>query len=216
MREAALALELITKALIALRTQNDAESAGHKSVPTNQEVPRLWEIAGLPRLTVALLLLLLVDEIERRKRRPRGDMTEASRQSGIVQSIRGPQPPSLDAHASPAGGRGREVRRVDGRRIIGPITPRSRPRAGRIPRRPLRRTAQHVCYAYAGEQFLNWLANWIIGPAGLLAIVVALVASMLRPEFVTKALYAAVICIVVFFVIREGDTIINLMRSSGG
>src|SRR5258708_6413847 len=27
----------------------------------------------------------------------------------------------LDAHASPAGGRGREVRRVDGRRIIGPI-----------------------------------------------------------------------------------------------
>lgn len=75
---------------------------------------------------------------------------------------------------------------------------------------------QRVCYAYAGEQFLNWLANWIIGPAGLLAIVVALVASMLRPEFVTKALYAAVICIVVFFVIREGDTIINLMRSSGG
>jgi len=28
----------------------------------------------------------------------------------------------LDAHASPAGGRGREARRVDGRRIIGPIT----------------------------------------------------------------------------------------------
>jgi tRNA pseudouridine38-40 synthase len=29
---------------------------------------------------------------------------------------------ALDAHASPAGRRGREVRRVDGRRIIGPIT----------------------------------------------------------------------------------------------
>lgn len=38
---------------------------------------------------------------------------------------------------------------------------------------------------------------------------------MLRPEFVKQALWAAVICIAVFFVIREGDTIINLMRSSG-
>lgn len=75
--------------------------------------------------------------------------------------------------------------------------------------------APHVCYAYPGEQFLNFLATFIIGPAGLIAVVVALVASMLRPEFVSKALWAAVICIAVFFVIREGDTIINLLRSSG-
>lgn len=74
---------------------------------------------------------------------------------------------------------------------------------------------QHVCYAYPGEQFLNYLATFIIGPAGLVAIVIALVASMMRPEFVKQALWAAVICIAVFFVIREGDTIINLMRSSG-
>jgi len=74
---------------------------------------------------------------------------------------------------------------------------------------------QHVCYAYPGEQFLNYLATFSIGPAGLIAIVIALVASMLRPEFVKQALWAAVICIAVFFVIREGDTIINLMRSSG-
>ena len=75
---------------------------------------------------------------------------------------------------------------------------------------------QHVCYAYPGEQFLDFLGTFIIGPVGLIAIVVALVASMLRPEFVKQALWAAVICIAVFFVIREGDTIINLMRSSGG
>ena len=77
-------------------------------------------------------------------------------------------------------------------------------------------SVQRVCYAYPGEQFLDFLATYIIGPAGLIAIVVALVASMMRPEFVKQALWAAVICIAVFFVIREGDTIINLMRSSGG
>jgi hypothetical protein len=42
----------------------------------------------------------------------------------------------LDAHASPAGRRGREVRRVDGRRIIGPITERGgRPLGDRVPSR---------------------------------------------------------------------------------
>jgi hypothetical protein len=75
---------------------------------------------------------------------------------------------------------------------------------------------QRVCCAYPGEQFLDFLATYIIGPAGLIAIVVALVASMMPPEFVKQALGAAVICIAVFFGIREGDTIINLMRSSGG
>ena len=73
---------------------------------------------------------------------------------------------------------------------------------------------ERLSFAYAGQSFLDYLGTYIIGPAGLIAIVVALIASMLRPEFVKQALWAAVICIAIFFVIREGDTIINLMHSS--
>ena len=71
---------------------------------------------------------------------------------------------------------------------------------------------QHA-FAYAGSTFLNYLANFFIGPLALLAIVAALVSAMIRPELVSKAVWAAGICIVVFFVIREGDTILNMLRA---
>jgi transposase InsO family protein len=51
----------------------------------------------------------------------------ARRPAAAAAARRGLALDHLDAHASPAGGRGREVRRVDGRRIIGPITPESAP-----------------------------------------------------------------------------------------
>jgi hypothetical protein len=58
-------------------------------------------------------------------------------------------------------------------------------------------------FAYAGSTFLNYLGNFFIGPLALIAIVVGLVASFVRPELVSKAVWVAVVCIAVFFVIRS-------------
>jgi hypothetical protein len=72
---------------------------------------------------------------------------------------------------------------------------------------------RRVAFAYAGQAFLDYIGTWIIGPACILFIVLAGIAAMVRPEFLTKAVFAAAICLVIFFIIREGDTVINLLRS---
>jgi hypothetical protein len=72
---------------------------------------------------------------------------------------------------------------------------------------------RRVAFAYAGQAFLDYIGTWVIGPACILFIVLACIAAMLRPEWLTKAIFAAAISLIAFFVIREGDTIINLIRS---
>src|SRR5438105_1254626 len=66
---------------------------------------------------------------------------------------------------------------------------------------------------YAGKSLLEWTARNIIAPLGILAVVVALAAAFFRPEFVQKAIYAVIICALLFFVIRSADTLVNLLQA---
>jgi len=66
---------------------------------------------------------------------------------------------------------------------------------------------------YAGKSLLEWSARNIIAPLGILALVVALAAAFFRPEFVQRAIYAVIICALLFFVIRSADTLVNLLQT---
>jgi hypothetical protein len=68
-------------------------------------------------------------------------------------------------------------------------------------------------HAYAGSTLLQWAGQNIIAPLGLMAMVIALGAAFFRPEFVSKAIYAAIICAVLFFLIRSGDSIIGMFQT---
>jgi len=66
---------------------------------------------------------------------------------------------------------------------------------------------------YAGKSLLEWTARNIIAPLGILALVVGLAAAFFRPEFVQRAIYAVIICALLFFVIRSADTLVNLLQA---
>jgi hypothetical protein len=68
-------------------------------------------------------------------------------------------------------------------------------------------------YAYAGSTLLQWAGQNIIAPLGLMAMVIGLAAAFFRPEFVSKAIYAAIICAILFFLIRSGDSIIGMFQT---
>jgi len=66
---------------------------------------------------------------------------------------------------------------------------------------------------YAGKTLLMWSSQNIIAPLGILALVVALSAAFFRPEYVQKAIYAVIICALLFFVIRSADMLVNLFQA---
>jgi hypothetical protein len=64
MREAALALELIIKAVIAQRIEIYGECESQKSVPPTHDVSKLWQIAGLRALKIPdRFRLLMASEV---------------------------------------------------------------------------------------------------------------------------------------------------------
>jgi hypothetical protein len=64
-----------------------------------------------------------------------------------------------------------------------------------------------------GMSLMTFAANSIIAPLGIFAVVVALASSFFRPDIVKGAVYAAIICAVVFFVIRSAPQIMQLMQN---
>ena len=66
---------------------------------------------------------------------------------------------------------------------------------------------------YAGKTLLMWASSNIIAPLGILSLVVAMGAAFFRPEFVQKAIYAVIICVLLFFVIRSADTLVNIFQA---
>ena len=64
---------------------------------------------------------------------------------------------------------------------------------------------------YPGKDALSWAASYIIAPLGLFSIVIALGAAFFRPDFVKQAIYAVIICAVLFFIINQGDRIFSAL-----
>ena len=66
--------------------------------------------------------------------------------------------------------------------------------------------------AMVGQSVLTWATNFIIAPLGIFAIITALGASFFRPELAKGALYAAIICTVLFFISRNASTLMTAMK----
>lgn len=64
-----------------------------------------------------------------------------------------------------------------------------------------------------GQGLLQWAGTNLIAPLGILAVVVALAASIFRPEMVRSAIYAAIICAALFFIIRVSGTVLTMLQS---
>ena len=70
--------------------------------------------------------------------------------------------------------------------------------------------------AYAGQGLLEYARSYVIAPLGLFAIVVGVAAAMFKPEIVRTAIWSAVTCAFLFFLISAAPTIVNLLQNSGG
>ena len=70
--------------------------------------------------------------------------------------------------------------------------------------------------AYAGQGLLEYARSYVIAPLGLFAIVVGVAAAMFKPEIVRTAIWSAVICAFLFFLISAAPTLVNLLQNSAG
>jgi hypothetical protein len=68
--------------------------------------------------------------------------------------------------------------------------------------------------AYAGQGLLEYARNYVIAPLGLFAIVVGVAAAMFKPEIVRNAIWSAVICAFLFFLISAAPTLVSLLQNS--
>ena len=68
--------------------------------------------------------------------------------------------------------------------------------------------------AYPGEQLLNFAAQYIIAPLGLFAVIIVLAASFFRPDLVKGAIYACILCAVLFFVIKMSAQITSAFQAA--
>jgi hypothetical protein len=68
--------------------------------------------------------------------------------------------------------------------------------------------------AYAGQGLLEYARSYVIAPLGLFAIVVGVAAAMFKPEVVRTAIWSAVICAFLFFLISAAPTLVNLLQNS--
>lgn len=66
--------------------------------------------------------------------------------------------------------------------------------------------------AMVGQSVLTWASNFIIAPLGIFSIIIALGSSLFRPELAKGAMYAAIICTVLFFITRNASALMTAMR----
>lgn len=73
--------------------------------------------------------------------------------------------------------------------------------------------APAIAQQMVGQSILDFSANYIIGPLGIFAVVVALAGSIFRPDMVRNAIYAAIICAVLFFIIKMAPQLVSAFRN---
>lgn len=69
--------------------------------------------------------------------------------------------------------------------------------------------AQPNTSTYPGQGLLEFAAKYIIAPLGLFSILAGLGAAFFRPEYVKQAIYSAIICAVLFFIIYNATDIMK-------
>jgi len=61
---------------------------------------------------------------------------------------------------------------------------------------------RNPAYAFAGQELLQWAGDNIIFPLGILSVIFSLAAALFRPDMVKNGIWAAVICAIIYFLIR--------------
>jgi hypothetical protein len=68
-------------------------------------------------------------------------------------------------------------------------------------------------HAALGDNLLMFVQNSIIAPLGIMAVVAALGASIFRPDLVRTAIYVAIICAVIFFILNSRAAVLAAFQS---
>ena len=68
-------------------------------------------------------------------------------------------------------------------------------------------------YAFAGQELLMWAGDNIIFPLGIIAVIVSLAAALFRPDLLKNGIWAAVICAIIYFIIRSAPSLQSAIQA---
>ncbi len=68
-------------------------------------------------------------------------------------------------------------------------------------------------YAFAGQDLLMWAGDNIIFPLGIIAVIVSLAAALFRPDLLKNGIWAAVICAIIYFLIRSAPSLQSAIQA---
>jgi hypothetical protein len=68
-------------------------------------------------------------------------------------------------------------------------------------------------YAFAGQELLMWAGDNIIFPLGILAVIFSLGAALFRPDMLKNGIWAAVICAIIYFLIRSAPSLQSAIQA---
>jgi len=68
-------------------------------------------------------------------------------------------------------------------------------------------------YAFAGQELLMWAGDNIIFPLGIVAVIVSLAAALFRPDMLKNGIWAAVICAIIYFLIRSAPSLQSAIQA---
>ena len=67
--------------------------------------------------------------------------------------------------------------------------------------------------AMVGQSLLNFAGNYVIAPLGIFAVVIALAGAFFRPDLVRGGVFAAIICALLFFIIRMAPQLTTALKN---
>ena len=71
----------------------------------------------------------------------------------------------------------------------------------------------HPAYAFAGQELLMWAGDNIIFPLGIVAVIFSLAAALFRPDMLKNSIWAAVICAIIYFLIRSAPSLQSAIQA---
>ena len=68
-------------------------------------------------------------------------------------------------------------------------------------------------YGFAGQELLMWAGDNIIFPLGIVAVIFSLAAALFRPDMLKNGIWAAVICAIIYFLIRSAPSLQSAIQA---
>ncbi len=64
-----------------------------------------------------------------------------------------------------------------------------------------------------GQSLLTFAGNYVVAPLGIFAMVIALAGAFFRPDLAKGGVFAAILCAVIFFVIRMAPQLTTALKN---